>query len=73
MVDSDFCRWTSSCKNKIRFSRAAHAKSRIRRILDSGNGLTVDALAAYRCQFCGGFHIGHIRCNPSERKGREQQ
>jgi hypothetical protein len=23
----------------------------------------VDTLAAYRCLFCFGFHIGHARCN----------
>jgi hypothetical protein len=42
--------------------------------MHSGDGLAVDTLAAYRCQFCGGFHIGHARCNQREnREGREQQ
>ena len=69
-----FCRWASSCERKISFSRAAHARMRIRHIMHSGDGLAVDTLAAYRCQFCGGFHIGHARCNQREnREGREQQ
>jgi hypothetical protein len=66
-----YCRWASSCGRKIRFSHAAHARMRVRQIMDSGEGLAVDSLAAYRCQFCGGFHIGHARCN--QREGREQQ
>jgi ribosomal protein L32 len=63
MDNIDFCRWESSCGRKVRFSRVTHAKMRIRRIMHSGNGLAVDALAAYRCKFCGGFHIGHAKCD----------
>jgi ribosomal protein L32 len=72
MGNLDLCSWASSCGRKVRFSHATHARMRIRRIQDSGNGLSVDALAAYRCEFCGGFHIGHTRCNrqaDSERRG----
>jgi len=58
-----FCRWDSSCGRKTRFSHAAHARMRIRRIVRSGQGLAVESLAAYRCQVCGGFHIGHAKCD----------
>jgi len=60
---SDFCCWDSGCRKKVRFSHAAHARMRIRRIVPSGNGLAVESLATYRCQFCGGFHIGHAKCD----------
>jgi hypothetical protein len=68
-----FYRWASSCGRKIRFSRAAHARMRIRHILHSGNGLALDTLAANRCQFRGGFHIGHARCNQKSQSEREGQ
>lgn len=68
-----FCRWACSCGRKIRFSRAAHARMRIRHILHQGNGLAVDTLAAYRSQFCGGFHIGHARCNQKSQSERGEQ
>lgn len=63
MTEVDYCRWDSSCGRKIKFSRAAHAYRRLWRILHSGYGFAVDTLAAYRCLFCFGFHIGHARCN----------
>jgi hypothetical protein len=63
MTEVDYCKWDSSCGRKVRFSRAAHAQKRLRRILDSGIGFAVDTLAAYRCNFCLGFHIGNARCN----------
>jgi hypothetical protein len=68
-----FCSWASSCGSKVRFSHAAHARMRIRHISRSGNGLAVDTLAAYRCQFCGGFHIGHARCNQTLQRERGGQ
>ena len=63
MENSDFCHWDSCCRKKVRFSHAAHARLRIQRLLRSGYGLAVDSLAAYRCEYCGGWHIGHERCN----------
>lgn len=71
MGNADFCRWASSCWKKIRFSHATHAKLRIESILHSVNSLDTEQLAVYRCQFCGGFHIGHHRyCEQGNREGR---
>jgi len=56
-----FCRWSSSCASKVRFSHAKHAQMRIRQISHSG-GFGVGRLVSYRCRFCSGFHIGHFRC-----------
>jgi hypothetical protein len=68
-----FCRWDSGCMRKIRFSRAAHARIRIRRILRSGRVFDGDSLVPYRCRYCMGFHIGHARCNQQvNSQGREQ-
>lgn len=55
--------WASSCGRKRRYSRAAHARMCIGRILKLGEGLGMETLNTYRCRFCGGFHIGHSRCN----------
>jgi hypothetical protein len=62
MGNTDFCLWDSSCRKKVRYSHAADARMRIRRISRLGDGLGVEALATYRCRFCGGFHIGHTKC-----------
>ncbi len=71
MTAVDFCRWDSSCGKKVRFSQAAHARMHIKRILRLGDGLSVEFLAAYRCQFCRGFHIGHAKCDRhGQREGR---
>jgi hypothetical protein len=71
MTEVDFCLWDSGCRKKIRFSQAAHARTQIRRILRLGDGLAVEILAAYRCQFCRGFHIGHAKCDQHrQREGR---
>ena len=59
MSEEDYCRWASSCERKVRFSSASHARLRIRHILHSGDGLAVERLVPYRCEFCAGFHIGH--------------
>lgn len=61
MDNLEFYRWDTFRGRKIRFSHAAHARMRIRHILHSVNGLAVDSLAACRCKFCGGFHIGHSK------------
>jgi hypothetical protein len=60
-VEFLFCDWASSCGRKVRFSHAKHASMRIQKILQSGDGLNVDSLATYHCQFCAGFHVGHMR------------
>ena len=70
---SGFCLWDSGCRKKVRFSHATHACMRIRRIVRSGNGLGVESLAACRCQFCGGFHIGHARCDQDTHSKRREQ
>lgn len=72
MGEKDYCRWASSCERKVRFSRSSHARLRIWRILRWGSGHAVERLVPYRCQYCGGFHIGHAAsCNRKEiKKGR---
>jgi hypothetical protein len=67
----DYCRWDSSCGRKVRFSRAAHAQKRLRRILHSGFGFAVDTLPAYRCRFCLGFHLEPARFNQHSQVQRE--
>jgi hypothetical protein len=69
---SDFCLWDSGCRKKIRFSHAVHARARIRRILRLGDGLAVGDLDTYRCQFCGGSHIGHTKCCQQRNSGGER-
>jgi hypothetical protein len=65
-----FSRWDSCCARKTRFSHAAHARARIRRIRASGGGLSIGTLVTYKCQFCSGFHIGHDHSNHHSR-GKE--
>ncbi len=58
-----FCRFDSSCSRKVRFSHAAHAQARIKRIMGSGFAYAAESLASYKCNFCNGFHIGHQFCS----------
>jgi hypothetical protein len=56
-----YCHWDSSCKRKVRYGRARHARLCIQRILQSGDGLNAENLASYHCLYCAGFHVGHTR------------
>ena len=74
MGEMDYCRWATSCERKVRFSHASHARLGIRHIANSGDGLAVERLVPYRCQFCSGFHIGHVaRCNSGGNGERMRQ
>ena len=43
-----------SCQGKVRYETKAEAKSRIKRVAGFAG-----TLRAYRCPYCGYFHIGH--------------
>jgi hypothetical protein len=51
-----------ACEGKIRYGSAAEALER-RAALHGGKS----QLGAYRCRFCGGFHLGHA---PRKRRTR---
>lgn len=59
----EYCSWASSCGRKVRCKNAARARKKITSSLHWENGLDVESLQAYRCRFCGGFHVGHQKCD----------
>lgn len=44
-----------SCKGKVRHTCLEHAHAALRAL----RKVDEDRMSAYRCQFCGGFHVGH--------------
>lgn len=50
-----------ACKGKQRFESLGDAWTALRAVLrgDRKRGKAPEAMNAYRCKFCGGFHFGH--------------
>jgi len=53
MRDSSYAK---QCKGKLRYDKKSYAKLVIRRVTGRSSGMH-----AYRCAWCGFFHIGHKR------------
>jgi hypothetical protein len=49
----------NACTGKVRHESAENAQARIRQIRAANPG--TPRLNAYRCQFCGGYHVGHAQ------------
>jgi hypothetical protein len=62
-IASQFCRWSSRCSHKTRFSKRSHTEARIIRLSNSDAGRNSDLFMPYRCEMCQGFHFGH-KCSP---------
>lgn len=45
-----------ACKGKVRHTTRPKALAHLRRLLSKGGV----RLAVYACDFCGGYHVGHL-------------
>lgn len=51
--------WSGGCRGKIRHGNARLATEQLERLKADTEARDPDLLAVYRCQACGGWHVGH--------------